>query len=88
MDTATVMVKPTASLVAVLGSKLFLGSLGWALFVVGWWLAANAELAPERLFPGPDRVFISLYELLAEKEFAADIWASVKRILTSFSIAV
>ncbi|MFT7506743.1 MAG: NitT/TauT family transport system permease protein, partial [Gammaproteobacteria bacterium] len=88
MDTNTAMVKPASSLFILLGSKLFLGSLGWILFLGGWWFAANAGLAPERLFPGPDRVFMSLYELLVEKNFAADIWASVKRILTSFSIAV
>ena len=58
------------------------------MFVGRWWLAANADLAPERLFPGPDKVFMSLYELLTEKDFAPDIWASVKRILTRFSIAV
>lgn len=79
---------PGISLTVLLGSRLFLGCLGWTLFVGGWWFAANIDLAPERLFPGPDRVFLSLYELLAEKDFAADIWASVKRILTSFSIAV
>jgi NitT/TauT family transport system permease protein len=88
MDTNTAMVKPASSFLILLGSKLFLGSLGWVLFLGGWWFAANAGLAPERLFPGPDRVFMSLYELLAEKNFAADIWASVKRILTSFSLAV
>jgi NitT/TauT family transport system permease protein len=88
MDAITAMMRFRTSLVSFLGHKIFLGCLGWTLFVGGWWLAANADLAPTRLFPGPDRVFMSLYELLAEKNFAADIWASVKRILTSFSIAV
>jgi len=88
MDAITSMMRFRTSLVSLLSHKIFLGCLGWTLFVGGWWLAANAHLAPTRLFPGPDRVFMSLYELLAEKNFAADIWASVKRILTSFSIAV
>ncbi|MEZ5501555.1 MAG: ABC transporter permease [Halioglobus sp.] len=73
---------------ALLGSRLSLGLLGWVLFVGGWWLAAHSGLAPPRLFPGPDQVFVSLYELFTEKEFALDIWASVKRILISFFIAV
>ncbi|MCR9104254.1 MAG: ABC transporter permease [Gammaproteobacteria bacterium] len=72
----------------LLGSKAVLGTLGWILFIGGWWFAAQSGIAPARLFPGPDKVFLSLYELLAEKEFASDIWASVKRILLSFSIAV
>jgi len=72
----------------VLGSRAVLGMLGWVLFIGGWWLAANAELAPQRLFPGPDQVFVSLYELLTEKRFGLDIWASVKRILLSFLIAI
>lgn len=88
MDSATATLKPPSPLSSLMGSRVVLGTLGWTLFVGGWWLAANAELAPERLFPGPDRVFMSLYELLTEKNFAADIWASIKRILTSFSIAV
>lgn len=79
---------PASRVRAVIGSRLFLGTLGWVLFFGGWWLAANADLAPQRLFPGPDQVLMSLYELLTEKEFGADIWASVKRILTSFGIAV
>ncbi len=73
---------------AVLGSRTLLGALGWILFIGGWWLAAHAEIAPPRLFPGPEKVFTSLYELLVEKDFADDIWASVKRILLSFGIAV
>ena len=70
------------------GSRAALGLLGWVLFIGGWWLAANADLAPQRLFPGPDQVFVSLYELFTEKNFASDVWASIKRILLSFSIAI
>lgn len=88
MEVATTLPGSAPTFRALLGSRVLLGALGWVMFIGGWWLAANAELAPERLFPGPDRVFLSLYELLAEKDFAADIWASIKRILTSFSIAV
>lgn len=88
MDVANTSANPAARISSLFGSRFFLGSLGWLLFIGGWWLAANAELAPERLFPGPDTVFMSLYELFKEKDFASDVWASVKRILTSFSIAV
>jgi len=72
----------------ILGSKLLLGSLGWVLFIGGWWLAAHAEIAPPRLFPPPERVIVSLHDLLTEKRFAHDILASVKRILLSFGLAV
>ncbi|MDP4917390.1 MAG: ABC transporter permease [Haliea sp.] len=78
----------SGNVAAILGSRTVLGALGWFLFLGGWYLAAHAELAPPRLFPGPEKVFLSLYELLTEKDFASDIWASVKRILISFSIAV
>jgi NitT/TauT family transport system permease protein len=88
MDSVKGSANTAARLRIVLGSKFMLGSVGWTVFVGGWWLAANSNLAPVRLFPGPDIVFISLYELLVEKNFAADIWASVKRIIISFSIAV
>jgi NitT/TauT family transport system permease protein len=74
--------------ITLLGSRALLGTCGWVLFIGGWWAAAQAGIAPERLFPGPDKVFISLHELLTEKNFASDIWASVKRILVSFAIAV
>src|SRR6056297_1991122 len=80
--------RPDLPMRELLGSRALLGSLGWILFVGGWWLAAHAELAPARLFPGPEKVFASLWELLTEKDFASDIWASVKRILVSFAIAV
>ena len=88
MDTTIVAANTGFRLGALVGSRAFLGSLGWILFIGGWWFAAQAEIAPARLFPGPDKVFVSLYELLMEKDFAKDIWASVKRILVSFSIAV
>jgi NitT/TauT family transport system permease protein len=65
-----------------------LGLLGWLLFLGAWYWAAEADIAPDRLFPGPDTVIASLYELLVEKNFAADIWASTQRILTSFAIAI
>lgn len=69
-------------------SRAALGMLGWILFIGGWWFAANADLAPQRLFPGPDQVFVSLYQLFTEKNFALDVWASVQRILLSFLIAI
>ncbi len=88
MASAKRSTRPALPMRELLGSRALLGSLGWILFVGGWWLAAHAELAPARLFPGPEKVFASLWELLTEKDFASDIWASVKRILVSFAIAV
>ncbi|MEZ5569833.1 MAG: ABC transporter permease [Halioglobus sp.] len=88
MKASTRVVKPALPMANVLASRAVLGALGWLLFIGGWWFAAHAEIAPARLFPGPEKVFTSLWELLTEKNFASDIWASVKRILVSFGIAV
>lgn len=68
-------------------TTLLWGAAGWLCFLLGWHWAASAGLAPERLFPGPTAVFSSLDELLREKDFALDIWASIKRIISSFAIA-
>ncbi|HCR80452.1 MAG TPA: hypothetical protein DIW42_12975, partial [Alcanivorax sp.] len=64
--------------------RLLLGSAGWLVFFAGWYLAANAGLAPDRLFPGPLQVLASLQELFVEKAFLGDVLASVRRILVSF----
>jgi len=68
--------------------RLLLGSVGWLVFFAGWYLAANAGLAPDRLFPGPLQVLASLQELFFEKAFLSDVLASVRRILVSFGLAV
>ena len=68
--------------------RLLLGSAGWLVFFAGWYLAANAGLAPDRLFPGPLQVLASLQELFVEKAFLGDVLASVRRILVSFGLAV
>ncbi|MBS3803678.1 MAG: ABC transporter permease [Oleiphilaceae bacterium] len=70
------------------GERLCLGMLGWAFFLLSWHFAAQLDLAPARLFPGPSAVFASLQGLFLEKAFAADVLASVIRIVISFSLAV
>ncbi len=68
--------------------RLILGAVAWVLFVVGWHVAANSGLAPERLFPGPVQVVEALWRLFAQHQFAADVWASIVRIFASFALAV
>jgi len=66
--------------------KIGLGLLAWALFLLGWHYAAGAQANP--LFPGPLQVLDALRELFLERGFAADVLASLKRILISFALAV
>jgi len=68
--------------------RLILGGVAWVLFVLGWHLAATSGLAPDALFPGPVQVTEALWELFAEHDFAADVWASIQRIFASFTLAV
>jgi len=68
--------------------RLWLGACGWLVFVAGWYLAAQAELAPARLFPGPGQVLTALHTLFAEQQFLGDVLASVRRIAVSFGMAV
>ena len=72
----------------VMAGPFAMGLLGWLLFLLGWQWASSAGIAPPRLFTSPIAVLISLQELLLEKAFASDILASIKRILSSFLIAV
>ena len=53
-----------------------------------WYVASKAGIASARLFPGPDAVIVSLYDLLVNREFLGDITASIQRIFSSFFIAV
>ena len=69
-------------------AKFMLGCCAWAVFLGGWHWAANADLAPDRLFPGPIDVVDALWTLLTERGFAADIQSSLYRILVSFAMAL
>ncbi len=66
--------------------RVALGVLGWALFLCAWqWLAAGVAASP--LFPTPLAVLEALRTLFAERAFAADVFASLQRILVSFALA-
>lgn len=67
---------------------LILGISGWTLFVLAWYIASQAGIASAKLFPGPDAVIVSLYDLLVNNNYLSDIGASVQRIFISFFIAV
>ena len=60
----------------------------WTAFLLAWQLAATSGLAPEKLFPPPTTVLEAGWELFAERGFAADVWASIVRIVISFALAV
>ncbi len=68
--------------------RVLLGLTGWLLFVFGWYLAAHAGLASERLFPGPVAVMRALTDLFMEQGFLGDVLSSIRRIAISFSLAV
>ncbi|MEP4808538.1 MAG: ABC transporter permease [Luteolibacter sp.] len=70
------------------GGRLGLGISAWIVFLGVWQLISALELADPTLFPSPAKVFEAWITLFAEKEFAADVLQSLKRIFLSFGIAV
>lgn len=70
------------------GPKVLLGIGAWAGFLLLWHVAATRGDGPSALFPPPLEVLDALRELFLEKGFAADVWASLKRIGISFGLAV
>jgi len=70
------------------GGRLGLGIAAWLTFIGAWQAVSTLGLVNPTLFPSPARVFEAWVTLFAEKEFAADVVQSLKRILISFSIAV
>lgn len=67
--------------------RFALGAAAWVAFIALWQLAAT-YWAPGSLFPTPVQVVAALWRLFAEHEFAADVGASVVRIVVSFSLAI
>ncbi|MGL5018330.1 MAG: ABC transporter permease [Luteolibacter sp.] len=68
--------------------KLGLGLLAWLCFFLGWHLLSTSGFADPTLLPGPLRVGEAWVTLFAERNFAADVVQSVKRIFLSFGIAL
>ncbi len=65
-----------------------LGIAAWIVFLGAWQAVSVFELADPTLFPSPAKVFGAWVALFAEKEFMADVIQSLRRIFTSFAIAV
>lgn len=63
-----------------------LGLSGMVVFLLFWQLMSAYSDRPQ-LFPSPTRVLAALYDLFMERDFIHDVWSSLKRIITSFSIA-
>ncbi len=59
----------------------------WVIFFGLWELVNLAGWAPSLLLPAPQTVLVTLYELIAHKDFMLDIGISVYRILASFAMA-
>lgn len=64
-----------------------LGVIGAAVFLCLWQWAAMREGSARQLFPPPTAVLEAMVRLFADQGFAADVWASLKRIFISFAIA-
>ena len=67
--------------------SIVLGITIWAIFF-GLWQTANLRgWAPAIILPAPPAVISALYELIIDKGFLYDIWASVWRVVLGFAAA-
>ena len=71
-----------------MGGRFSLGIAAWLVFLGVWQAVSVLGLADPTLFPSPAKVFDAWITLFAEKEFAADVIQSLRRIFTSFALAV
>lgn len=67
--------------------SLFLGIAIWVIFFGVWELAAAKGWVNALFMPPPTRVLTTLYAMIAERGFLADIGISIYRILVSFALA-
>lgn len=68
-------------------TRVTLAIAAWGVFLGVWQFAPRSpELVA--LLPTPLTVVETLYNLFAEKDFAADVWQSLQRTMLSFSLAV
>ena len=74
--------RPLAPLTTVL-----VGAGGVFTLLAVWQLLATSGWVSEQLFPPPTAVVQALLRLFSEQDFAADVWASLVRIVVSFAIA-
>jgi len=59
----------------------------WIVFFVLWYVTTHVGIVNKLLVPAPEKVFGSLYDLLAEQGFIIDIGISISRVLVSFIMA-
>lgn len=71
-----------------MGGTVSLGIAAWLVFLGVWQAVSVLGLADPTLFPSPAKVFDAWITLFAEKDFAADVIQSLRRIFTSFALAV
>lgn len=70
-----------------LPATIALGISVWVIFFGVWELSIPMGWVTELLVPGPQKVIAALYDLFANRGFAADVGISVYRILISFVAA-
>lgn len=68
--------------------KIGLGLLAWLCFTLVWQSLSSSGIADPTLLPGPFKVFKAWVTLFAEREFLTDVIQSLKRIFSSFGIAI
>ncbi len=64
-----------------------LGFASFVLIVGGWAAVTYAGLVEPFFLPSPSRVAVALYEMFANQNFIADVWASFYRIGLGFLLA-
>jgi NitT/TauT family transport system permease protein len=69
-------------------TRMGLGLGAWVLFFFGWHGISTSGIADATLLPGPLKVWEAWIRLFAERDFATDVAHSVKRVFSSFGIAL
>ena len=61
---------------------------GAGLMLVLWWIAAEADLVNQRLFPGPIESIQAIGEGLSDKTLLTDVRATLTRVVTALGLAI
>lgn len=69
-------------------TRMGLGLGAWIVFFLGWHWISTSGVADATLLPGPVKVWEAWVRLFVEREFATDVAHSVKRVFSSFGLAV
>jgi len=64
-----------------------LGVSVWVIFFGVWEMSSAMGWVSELLVPGPQKVVVALYNLIAERNFLGDVGISIYRIIASFIAA-